>query len=269
MDAITRGYRIYYEVEGEGEPIVLVPGLLTSIRSWRDSGYVDALRDRFRLILMDPLGHGGSDKPHDASAYDRDGLAAEIVAVMDAERLATANVWGYSRGGAMTVCAGEKLPERMRSIIVGGATVAPVMPESERAAAAERRARLDTARIAALRANDWPAAWRAQGIPEDDPVARQMAAENDSQAIAAAVEGFGQPGPRGDLSPLSGRILAYAGSRDLGLAAPGALETYRAGCDAIGARFELLDGLNHVEGFRRIDLVLPIVTDFLAGVPAS
>ena len=66
-----------------------------------------------------------------------------------------------------------------------------------------------------------------------------------------------------DVSPLRGRTLVYAGTNDLGLQAPGAIEKFARVCDEAGARLELLDGLTHSEGFSRSDLVLPLVMPFL------
>jgi hypothetical protein len=67
--ANNNGVKIYYEVEGEGPPLVLGHGLSGTLNHWWRLGYVDALRHDFRLILFDARGHGRSDKPHESSAY--------------------------------------------------------------------------------------------------------------------------------------------------------------------------------------------------------
>ena len=51
--ANNEGLSIYYEVEGTGPPLVLLHGSFGSLDDWRDFGYVDALKGRHRLILMD------------------------------------------------------------------------------------------------------------------------------------------------------------------------------------------------------------------------
>ena len=61
--ADNNGVRIYYEVEGEGPPLVLVPWATGSTEDWRMFGYVNALKDDYQLILVDMRGHGQSDKP--------------------------------------------------------------------------------------------------------------------------------------------------------------------------------------------------------------
>jgi pimeloyl-ACP methyl ester carboxylesterase len=62
--ALSGGYPIHYEVEGAGSPILLHAGYLAAAGDWYDLGYVEALKDDYRLILLDPLGQGVSDKPH-------------------------------------------------------------------------------------------------------------------------------------------------------------------------------------------------------------
>ena len=68
--------RIHYEREGSGPPLVLHHGLFQALQAWRDDGYVEALAGDYALILMDPRGHGASDKPHDPAAYTLDKRAA-------------------------------------------------------------------------------------------------------------------------------------------------------------------------------------------------
>ena len=60
-------------------------------------------------------------------------------------------------------------------------------------------------------------------------------------------------------------MLVYAGTNDLGLTRTGT-EVFAKNCDAIGARIELLDSLDHAQAFRRSDLVMPFVRDFLRKV---
>lgn len=67
-ETTSNGVRIRFEVEGRGPAVVIQHGFLGSPTSWREAGYVDALTDRYRVILVDARGHGESDKPHDVGA---------------------------------------------------------------------------------------------------------------------------------------------------------------------------------------------------------
>jgi hypothetical protein len=85
--AQSRGYTISYEDAGVGSVIVLIPGATMSAADWRDAGYVDRLAPNHRVLSVDPLGNGLSDKPHDADAYGWPAVAADVLAVMDAQTL--------------------------------------------------------------------------------------------------------------------------------------------------------------------------------------
>ena len=56
-------------MDGDG-PHCVVAGTLCAARHWRDFGYAATLARNWRVINVDPLGHGASDTPHDADAYD-------------------------------------------------------------------------------------------------------------------------------------------------------------------------------------------------------
>ena len=52
------GVRIHYHLEGDGPPVVMQAGFTLSIGVWYQWSYVDALKRDYRLILVDPRGHG-------------------------------------------------------------------------------------------------------------------------------------------------------------------------------------------------------------------
>jgi pimeloyl-ACP methyl ester carboxylesterase len=115
-----QGLRIYYEVEGEGPPILLAHGLTGDTTFWRAYGYVEPLKDQFNVILFDARGHGRSDKPHEPPAYDLRLMAGDGLAVLDALGVGRAHVWGYSMGAAMGIVLAQQSPERLTSLMAGG-----------------------------------------------------------------------------------------------------------------------------------------------------
>ena len=119
--ADNAGVRIHYKTEGEGPPLVLQHGSLGSMEDWYDGGYVAALKDDYRLILLDARGHGGSDKPLTPEAYELERRVGDIVAVLDDLGIAKAHYFGYSMGGWIGFGAARYAPERFRSLILGGA----------------------------------------------------------------------------------------------------------------------------------------------------
>ena len=94
----SRGFSIRYEDRGSGAAIVLIPGSTSSAADWRNAGYLAGLVASHRVLNVDPLGNGLSDKPHDPSAYAWPGVIADLVACMDGAGVDRAVIWGYSRG---------------------------------------------------------------------------------------------------------------------------------------------------------------------------
>jgi pimeloyl-ACP methyl ester carboxylesterase len=80
---VRAGSGIEYEVTGEGPPLVLLHGIFGDPSTWHAAGHVGALADQFRLVLIDLVGHGGSDAPPDPARYRMDEHARDVVAVLD------------------------------------------------------------------------------------------------------------------------------------------------------------------------------------------
>jgi pimeloyl-ACP methyl ester carboxylesterase len=119
--ANNAGVRIHYEIEGDGPPLVLQHGFTQTLEAWAECGYTAPLQPKYRMILIDARGHGGSDKPHDEASYTLDRLAADVTAVLDAEGVERAHFWGYSMGGWIGFGLAKYAPRRVRALIIGGA----------------------------------------------------------------------------------------------------------------------------------------------------
>ncbi len=126
------GVRIHYELDGleGGTPLVLHHGVYSELEYWRQRrrgrpSYVEVLRDRFRLILLDARGHGESDQPTRVKDYDFRTRVLDVVAVMNAAGLAPterAHFFGYSMGAHVGMSAAIYAPQRFRSLFLGGAS---------------------------------------------------------------------------------------------------------------------------------------------------
>src|SRR6266508_1764157 len=113
--------KIYYEVEGQGPPLIFVHGATGDLSVWRTCGYVDQFKHDYTVILFDVRGHGQSDKPHDVAAYNYRFLADDVIAVLDALHVVRTHFWGYSLGGGVGFALAKYYPQRIRSLILGGA----------------------------------------------------------------------------------------------------------------------------------------------------
>lgn len=118
--AVNGGVRIRYRTAGRagGEAVFLVHDFFGSLEDWYDYGYVDALGDAYRLVLVDARGHGDSDQPPDPAFYSRETRARDVVAVMGAEGIAAAHFVGYSKGGWIGLGLLRWHAERLKSAVL-------------------------------------------------------------------------------------------------------------------------------------------------------
>ena len=114
------GIRIHYHVEGSGPPVVLHAGFTVDMHAWYEWGYVDALKSEYQLILVDPRGHGQSDKPHDPAAYEMALRAGDVIAVLDDLGIGQTHYLGYSMGGRIGFDIAKLASTRLRSLMIGG-----------------------------------------------------------------------------------------------------------------------------------------------------
>lgn len=128
------GVRLAYAIEGEGRPVILLHGFLSSTeRNWRAPGLVAALVEAGRQVIApDARGHGGSEAPTDPAAWPADVLARDVVELAAHLNLADHDLAGYSMGGRTAVRAvlGGLAPRRL---VIGGMGESAVMEAGPRA----------------------------------------------------------------------------------------------------------------------------------------
>ena len=127
--AVLEGVQLAYDVEGTGEPVLLVQGLGYGRRGWGPAPGM--LAQRFTVVAFDSRGFGDSDVP--PGPYSTAQLAEDAVAVLDAAEIGTAHVVGISLGGMVAQELVLARPERVRKLVLcsttpGGAASFP-MPE--------------------------------------------------------------------------------------------------------------------------------------------
>ncbi len=243
------GVHIYYEILGDGPPVVLHHGTTQSLKRWYVCGYVEALRSQYQLILIDPRGHGGSDKPHDPAAYQLDLRIGDVIAVLDHVNLEKVTFWGYSDGGRVGFGLAKRAPERLTALIIGGQNPYEYqVPEFLRLNANDANGCIDKV----LRAiNVDPAL-----MP---PERRQELLANDFQAIAAALQD--EPSLEDVLPLMTMPCLVYAGEKDMFFP-----EIQKAVQAMPNVRSFWLPGVTHPQAFRQSQLVIPHALEFLESV---
>ncbi len=114
------GSKIYYEVRGEGKPVLLVHGFIVDGSSWKRAAlYNDLLHEGYKVIILDMRGNGKSGKPHDSTAYENDAEAKDIMLLMDLLKIKQYSVVGYSRGSIITARL-MVLDKRIKDAVLGG-----------------------------------------------------------------------------------------------------------------------------------------------------
>jgi len=114
--------RLAYRDVGEGTPILLIHGFASSSWvNWVATGWFAYLADRgYRVIAIDNLGHGFSDKSYDAQDYAPEAMADDACALLDHLALKQAHVMGYSMGARISAFMALRHLARLRSVIFGG-----------------------------------------------------------------------------------------------------------------------------------------------------
>ncbi len=203
------GIRIYYEVVGKGQPLILHHGFSLDHTGWSDTNkdwdWVGALQNDFTLILMDSRGHGASDKPHDPMEYQGMKQASDVIAVLDDLGLEKAHFLGYSMGGGIGFVLACYMPERFHSFVLGGANAEdqfsdepnPMIPVFKQGSEAV------IALFEQLMNGPLPSRWRTTLLA------------NDNEALIACLELNERMGMEEILPTVNLPCLIYVGNEDL------------------------------------------------------
>ena len=110
------GVRTYYEVYGEGEPLVLLHGGLATAESW--AMQVPALAERYRVYVPERRGHGRTPDVEGPITYEM--MAADTAAFLDAAGTGAAHLVGWSDGAVVGMLVALRRPKLVRKLVVIG-----------------------------------------------------------------------------------------------------------------------------------------------------
>jgi len=129
--ARVNGVRIYYEVYGQGAPILLIMGLGGSSLAWQSQ--IPTFSQHLRVIAYDNRDAGRSDKVE--AEYSMADMADDAAALLDHLEIDSAHVYGVSMGGMIAQELALRHPGRARTLILGCTSPClAAMPPSEKAA---------------------------------------------------------------------------------------------------------------------------------------
>ncbi len=149
--------KLYYEVHGSGEPLLMIMGLGSSSATWNPV-LVSELSRHFQTIVYDNRGTGQSDKP--AIPYSLEMFANDAIALLDALKIERCHVFGVSMGGMIAQELALGHPSRLQTLTLGcttcgGKHAVPPPPESLKILTAPR----DGASDEEIIRRSWPLAY--------------------------------------------------------------------------------------------------------------
>jgi len=186
------GVRIHYEVQGDGEPaLVLVHGWCSNLRHW--DAQVAHFAPRHRVLAVDRRGHGESDVPAVASGgYTASRHGADLAEVMDATGTTGAVVVGHAGGAPGVLALAADRPDLVRGLVLVDTIVSPqsTLGDPDDPAGAALGAMVD--RIVGADGEDGAAAfatmYAAMFSPHAGPVATEAVTSASRVPAAVAAE---------------------------------------------------------------------------------
>jgi len=246
--------RIHYEVHGEGPPVVFNPPPFADRRFYQLTGHLEALRTRHRVILIDPRGHGQSDRPREPGAHRIDEYRDDLTAVLNAADVGRAVFVGPYDGIFVAYALAVESPDRVSGLIdydaIEGSDLCDPPECNERQNFAQR---LRTGGVETLREHV-----KSYGVSDENPIGKNIVA-SDPEMVALELEAWTSwRGPFSLLPRLRVPTLFLRNG-----------ETGRAAVDRIRqvaadwAEIHVLQGVSHWSLVTEVAHTLPMVRNFL------
>jgi pimeloyl-ACP methyl ester carboxylesterase len=268
MQIESVGATLDVEVQGEGQPLLLVHGFPDTKRLW--SKMVPHLVGAgFQVITYDQRGYGASDKPAEVEAYSIPFLANDVTAVLDGLGIEKAHLAGHDWGAAVVWAAATFAPDRVDHLI---------------AMSVGHPSAFGAADMAQRQKSWYMLLFQWEGIAEEwlmkDDAANfyDWCHHPDFRAVLADLErdksltpGLNYyranvppaalTGPPLELPPIQAPTMGIWSSNDFALNVPQMFESAKY-C-VYGFRYERIDGVDHWMQWEAPERVTPLFLDFL------
>ena len=235
---VVRGVRLHYEIEGDGETVVLLHAVGLDLTCWE--AQVPALAPGFRVLRVDMRGHGNSDVP--PPPYTLEGFAEDVHGLLEALRLAPGHVIGLSLGGMVAQLLALDHPKAVRSLVL--ADTNSTLSAEARPAMVERGEAAKRGGMVAV-VDGTLARWFTPGFLTAEVVARcrERLLRDDVRAWAASWRAISELDTEPRLKEIRVPTLVITGEADT--AAPVARAQAMAALIP-GARLKVLPGAPHM-----------------------
>jgi pimeloyl-ACP methyl ester carboxylesterase len=117
----TRGFQLYYETYGQGEPLLLLHGNGGSIGSMANQ--IPFFSQHYKVIAIDTRGHGRSKDPSDSLSFEQ--IVDDFNALLDTLHLDSCYVIGWSDGGIDALLLAIRHPDKVKKMAFTGANLTP------------------------------------------------------------------------------------------------------------------------------------------------
>lgn len=114
----VNGLKMYYEVHGAGQPLVLLHGAFGTAEGW--GGILPTLAAKHQVIVVELQGHGHTGDIDRPLSFER--MAVDVAALLEQLGIKKADVFGYSMGGGVALALAIQHPDRVRKLAILGAT---------------------------------------------------------------------------------------------------------------------------------------------------
>lgn len=101
---------------GEGEPVLFLHGFTSRGSSWETS--VRPIAEKYKVILIDLLGHGDTSKPQDPERYRIENAADDLAHVLQQLNISKVSVVGYSMGGRLAIAFVKRHPAMVEKLVL-------------------------------------------------------------------------------------------------------------------------------------------------------
>ena len=117
----NKGVKVYYEIYGEGKPLVILHGNGGSIRG--RASFIAEFSKKYKVIGIDNRCHGKTDCPAGYLTYDQ--MAEDVNQLLAYLKIDSALVWGHSDGGVIGLILAINHPDKVKKLLASGANLRP------------------------------------------------------------------------------------------------------------------------------------------------